>query len=132
MNLTLDQLRERRREIIDRMLTIGAALSESKRAWLVEKGGMSFPERTAIEAEAADLRLQRHRISVEIHDAEKAEKAAVTARPLDEWREEDRDVLWWRFPIEEPPYCGHPNCDSWPGYHTHWTRLVIPTAAAAA
>lgn len=81
---TLEDLRQRRREIIDRMLTIGAALSESKRAWLVEKGGMSLPERTALEAEAADLRLQRHRISVEIHDAEKAEKAAVTARPLEE------------------------------------------------
>lgn len=45
------------------------------------------------------------------------------ARPLEEWHEDCGDVLWWKFPIEEPPYVGSPLCSSWPGYHTHWTPL---------
>lgn len=44
-----------------------------------------------------------------------------SALPLDEWHEDDGDVLWWKFPIEEPPYVGTPNDEDWPGYHTHWT-----------
>jgi hypothetical protein len=51
-----------------------------------------------------------------------------SALPLDEWSEEDGAVLWWRFPIEEPPYVGNPLCDDWPGYHTHWTPLDLPAA----
>ena len=48
------------------------------------------------------------------------------AQPLDQWHEADGDVLWWRFPIEEPPYVGSPLDTRWPGYHTHWTRIVLP------
>lgn len=70
----------------------------------------------------------------------------VRPRPLSEWTEEDGNVLWWRFPIEEPPYCGSPHdlghtvelhtqdsaepriaarCSigGWPGGYTHWTRI---------
>lgn len=73
------------------------------------------------------------------------------ARPLAEWCEEDGEVLWWRFPIDEPPYVGSPldlgqtvevvfrtqqgeethrhMVGGWPGYHTHWTPLPpLPTA----
>lgn len=51
-------------------------------------------------------------------------------RPLDEWHEDCGPALWWRFPIEEAPYCGGPlDCD-WPGYHTHWSP--IPTVDADA
>lgn len=73
--------------------------------------------------------------------------SATTPRPLSEWTEEDGNVLWWRFPIEEPPYCGSPqdlgytvelhthdnsngpriasrcSIGGWPGGHTHWTRI---------
>lgn len=72
------------------------------------------------------------------------------ARPIDEWCEEDGNVLWWAFPVEEPPYVGTPNdtgepfevrtnsgivaagmFGGWPGYHTHWTPLPpIPTPAS--
>lgn len=52
------------------------------------------------------------------------------ARPLSEWEEDMGSVLWWRFPVEEPPYCGTPNCNDWPGYHTHWTPLVVPSDPA--
>lgn len=67
------------------------------------------------------------------------------ARPIDDWTEEDGDVLWWKFPITEAPWVGSPLClgqtvevtlraygvdklmradvGGWPGYHTHWTPL---------
>ena len=130
MSTTLQDLRERRRQIIDRSLTIQSELAASRRDWLESKGGMTHRARTALEAEFAALRLERYRMSVQVHDAERAEKSAAVARPREDWDEDDSAVLWWRFPIEEPPYVGHPNCDDWPGYHTHWTRLVIPAAAA--
>lgn len=48
------------------------------------------------------------------------------ARTIDEWGEDNGDVLWWKFPIEEPPYVGSPLDANWPGYHTHWTPIAIP------
>jgi hypothetical protein len=47
-------------------------------------------------------------------------------RPLSEWNDDTGPVLWWKFPIEEPPYVGSPLCDDWPGYHTHWTPVFMP------
>jgi hypothetical protein len=69
-----------------------------------------------------------------------------------EWTEEDGPVLWWKFPVTEPPWVGTPLCcgrtmrvriccgldsneielthdepgDGWPGYHTHWQRIKVP------
>ena len=48
------------------------------------------------------------------------------ARPLEEWHEDCGDVLWWKFPIEEPPYVGSPLDANWSGYHTHWTPFAVP------
>jgi hypothetical protein len=48
------------------------------------------------------------------------------AQPLDQWREAECDVLWWKFPVSEPPYVGSPLDMGWPGYHTHWTRIALP------
>ena len=48
------------------------------------------------------------------------------ARHIEEWHEDFGDVLWWKFPIEEPPYVGSPLDEKWPGYHTHWTFIPIP------
>lgn len=50
----------------------------------------------------------------------------VAARPLKEWHEDYGDVLWWKFPIEEPPYVGSPLDCNWSGYHTHWTPIEVP------
>lgn len=42
-------------------------------------------------------------------------KEAVDIRPLHDWHEDlPFCVLWWKFPICEPPYCGSPLCESWP------------------
>lgn len=51
---------------------------------------------------------------------------ATIPRPINEWHEDKGDVLWWSFPIEEPPYYGSPVDSDWPDYHTHWTPLIIP------
>ena len=54
------------------------------------------------------------------------ECAEQQPRPLEEWGEDYGDVLWWTFPIEEPPYVGSPLDENWPGYHTHWTPIIVP------
>lgn len=51
---------------------------------------------------------------------------AKRARPLADWHQDMGNVLWWRFPIDEPPYVGSPRCSDWPGYHTHFTPLLLP------
>jgi hypothetical protein len=66
----------------------------------------------------------------------------MRAKPLSEWHEDIGHVLWWKFPIDEPPYVGTPYDDGypvevaggvgveylggWPGYHTHWTPIEPP------
>lgn len=82
--------------------------------------------------------------------------ALFSPRPLDEWHEDMGPVLWWVFPLSEPPYVGSPlDCGhtvevrtqfphvpheaqdkvrdltrifvgGWPGYHTHWTPIPKP------
>lgn len=53
--------------------------------------------------------------------------ATGEATPLEQWHEGDGDVLWWKFPIDEPPYVGSPLDTDWPGYHTHFTRIPVPS-----
>ena len=64
--------------------------------------------------------------TIEHHPDAEAGLDAKQARPLADWNEEVGVTLWWRFPVEEPPYCGSPVCDDWPGYHTHWTPILVP------
>lgn len=47
-------------------------------------------------------------------------------RPLEEWGEDYGDCLWWKLPIEEPPYCGSPLDCKFPSYVTHFTRFSYP------
>lgn len=56
----------------------------------------------------------------------RAASAPPIARPLAEWHDDMGDVLWWKFPVNEPPYCGSPLDSDWPDYHTHWTPIVVP------
>jgi hypothetical protein len=77
--------------------------------------------------------------------AEARARAPQEAKPLSEWHEDIGPVLWWRFPVQEPPYVGTPldagravevtihdavrdykyteHIGGWPGHHTHWTPL---------
>lgn len=55
----------------------------------------------------------------------------IPARPRSEWHEDHGPALWWRFPIQEPPYVGTPLDDAWQeheleGFYTHWTPIPIP------
>lgn len=77
-----------------------------------------------------------------------------TPRTLDEWSEEDGNVVWWCWRdgewLGEPSYIGSPldlgrgyslsigehdfvvHLGGWPGYHTHWTphpQLPAPPRA---
>ena len=52
--------------------------------------------------------------------------AMIRPRPFEEWHEDFGNVLWWRFPVEEPPYVGGPLDSDWPGCHTHWTPIPLP------
>lgn len=79
----------------------------------------------------------------------KKREVITRARPIEDWAEEDGPVLWWKFPVTEPPYVGTPldvgqtvnvtmvwngGCKEmnayfggWPGYHTHWTPIEVPS-----
>jgi hypothetical protein len=74
--------------------------------------------RTAIAAEIERARAEGR--------AESSAAPATVARPISEWHEDRGSALWWRFPVEEPPYSGSPLDSDWPGYHTHWTPIVCP------
>lgn len=44
--------------------------------------------------------------------------------PIDAYHEDIGNVLWWRVPIQEPPYCGTPLDEDFPDdYYTHWSQL---------
>lgn len=73
---------------------------------------------------------------------------AQQCRPISEWHEDMGNAIWWKFPIDEPPYIGSPldlgqtvevtvrafgvdklmrvNVGGWPGYHTHFTTCLCP------
>jgi hypothetical protein len=54
------------------------------------------------------------------------EPTKVIAHLAGKWHEDIGPVLWWDFPVEEPPYCGTPLDDDFPKYKTHFTELHIP------
>ena len=54
------------------------------------------------------------------------EPTKVIAHLAEKWHEDIGPVLWWDFPVEEPPYCGTPLDDDFPRYKTHFTELHIP------
>jgi|688.fasta_scaffold01261_16 hypothetical protein len=64
--------------------------------------------------------------TIEHHPDANAGLEAKNACPAEEYHEDMGNVLWWLFPIDEPPYVGMPIDDDWPGYHTHFTRLICP------
>lgn len=63
-----------------------------------------------------------------------AAKVGIVARPAEDYHEDHGPVLWWHFPIEEPPVVGYQDSYDRYGdpivteYHTHWTPIPIPNA----
>lgn len=54
-------------------------------------------------------------------------ESVCLVQPLENWAEADGPVLWWRLPVSEEPYVGTPLDTAWPGGHTHWTVLPVPS-----
>src|SRR4051812_14017297 len=58
--------------------------------------------------------------------------SGTAARPESEWHEDEgSSLLWWRFPVTEPPYIGSPLDEDFPDDVTHWTRYAVPDAPAS-
>lgn len=78
---------------------------------------------------------QNREIDGLVSAGQKVIERILTFRPRDEYGDDDRNVLWWRVPVEEPPFCGTPNDSDWPegedglpeGYYTHWSYLPNPS-----
>lgn len=73
--------------------------------------------------QAADLLEALCKENVELH--EKIGKLThPVAKLAEEWSEDDGNVIWHKFPIEEPPYIGTPLDSDWvDDYYTHWQPL---------
>lgn len=124
-------------------MTVSETLAQLGAAAIAREG---FPKG---QESAGDyrLRLSRAALTAALSDQ------VVVPRPLSEWHEDMGAMLWWAFPIEEPPYCGTPNdlgrdaiiqfrtssdqkehqlpsmrvnVGGWPGYHTHFTPILLP------
>lgn len=54
------------------------------------------------------------------------EPTKVIAHLAEHWDEDMGDVLWWDFPVEEPPYCGTPLDEYFPKYKTHFSMIDMP------
>lgn len=67
---------------------------------------------------------------VNLPDAPATWVPQYAARPRDMWHGDHGSVLWWKFPVCEPPYVGSPLDDDFPEHVTHWTPIVVPPAPA--
>lgn len=70
---------------------------------------MRDAEITALRERVTDLLRFNNEFEARAREAERAIKALTIARPIAEYDESMGDVLWWKFPIAEPPYVGGPN-----------------------
>jgi hypothetical protein len=84
--------------------------------------------RNAIPATAEDW--QRAVLKNESRTLQRSPLPSDSGLLLKDWHEDDGPVLWWCRPVEEPPYAGTPLDADWPGYHTHWTPIVVPQTFA--
>lgn len=48
------------------------------------------------------------------------------ARHIDEWHEDMGVVLWWRDPVEEPPYVGTPHDGDFDETYKWWSPIDTP------
>ena len=91
------------------------------------------PDSKAWEDTLIYLNIQREKASevpgltATLDEARHEVAELLRLHPRDEY-DEDRDgfVLWWRVPINEPPFVGTPYFDDFPEHTTHWTRLPVP------
>jgi hypothetical protein len=103
--------------------TVIGALEVFERA-LVDLHGCEHPD--LWPDLSADIATARAAVLALFAAATRRAEEAARAQPESEWHEDVGPVLWWAFPVQEPPYVGTPLDSDWPGYHTHWTPIAIP------
>jgi hypothetical protein len=75
----------------------------------------------------------RARISTLEFDVQEPLLKYQRARYFSEWHEDYGPVLWWTWPVTEPPYAGTPNDSDWPVFWRGsivWTPMIVPEALA--
>lgn len=109
-----------------KVLTIESAIYSVKTSlvWGIWSEGQAESLRTLLlEVEKVKLLREENKgLRDRIEELEDKNKL----RELEEWGEDYGDCLWWKLPIEEPPYCGTPLDENFPNYVTHFTKLSIP------
>lgn len=110
----------------DYSISVPAHAMDALRAFLLRPNGAHFPTpRLTVEAVQGGGILVRARPYRE-RAAAPIKAPSPVVRERAEWHEDEGPVLWWRFPIVEPPYCGTPLDDDFPEYATHWTAFATP------
>lgn len=71
----LSEVKARREEIIARELEINAQLAEAKRAYIVDHVTGDFATRVTLEAELAQLAIEKNTLTKALNDAKAATKA---------------------------------------------------------
>lgn len=77
--MEIGSLKNRRDEIVTRMLEIEADLSERKRKWAAGIEERPLAERAALEAEYARLKLEKNHIDISLHAGKVAARAVKEA-----------------------------------------------------
>lgn len=104
--------------------------------WLIEIGYAS----EQVNARDMGIKVARAAALLQQQAAELAmlrQLARPVAIPGEAYEIDMGDVMWWRFPIDEPPWLGTPGDSDWPGYHTHFTPcpaepvLPLPSGEAS-
>ena len=77
---------------------------------------------------ANEIRVTTYNIAINtLQQIDEPQAEKVEARLAEHWHEDIGPVLWWNFPVEEPPYCGTPLDEHFPKYKTHFTTIDMPT-----
>lgn len=76
---------------------------------------------------ANEARIIAYNIAInKLEQIDEPQGEKVGARLAEHWHEDIGPVLWWNFPVEEPPYCGTPLDEHFPKYKTHFTTIDMP------
>ena len=76
---------------------------------------------------ANEIRVTTYNIAINtLQQIDEPQAEKVEARLAEHWHEDIGPVLWWNFPVEEPPYCGTPLDEHFPKYKTHFTTIDMP------
>ncbi|MDT2783610.1 hypothetical protein P7G87_02740 [Enterococcus asini] len=77
---------------------------------------------------ANEIRVTTYNIAINtLQQIDEPQAKKVEAHLAEHWNEDVGDVLWWNFPVEEPPYCGTPLDEHFPKYKTHFSMIDMPT-----